>query len=239
MRRVGLLGGTFDPFHIGHLDVGLAADRFLGLSELILIVSNVPPHRPQAVASSHHRFAMVALAIAGRPHWRASDLELTSGGTSFTTDTLRRFHDAGCKPTELFFVLGADAFADIESWRHYPGILEQAHFAVVSRPGAPVGSLAARLPSLTGRMTAAAPGNARDATSIFLIDAATADVSATAIRGRVASREPIAGMVPAAVQQHIEQHGLYASSSETSGDLTGGITSQRTSAAGRLHGQDR
>jgi nicotinate-nucleotide adenylyltransferase len=238
MRRVGLLGGTFDPFHTGHLDLGLAADHALGLNEVILIVSNIPPHRPQPVASSHHRFAMVALAIAGRQHWRASDMELASGGTSFTTDTLRRFHDAGYKPTELFFVLGADAFADIETWRHYPAVLEQAHFAVVSRPGAPVGSLADRLSPLAARMTTTAPSETAGRTSIFLIDGITADVSATAIRDRVARGEPIAGLVPAAVQQHIEQHGLYSPSPETPGDVAGGLTSQRTSAAGRLHGQD-
>ena len=238
MRRVGLLGGTFDPFHTGHLDIGLAAEHALGLNEVILIVSNIPPHRPQPVASSHHRFAMVALAIAGRRHWRASDMELANGGTSFTTDTLRRLHDAGYKPTELFFVLGADAFADIETWRLYPAILEQAHFAVVSRPGAPVDALAGRFSSLAGRMTTAAPSEPTGRTSIFLIDAATADVSATDIRGRVARGEPIAGLVPAAVLQHIEQHGLYSPLPGTSGDVAGEITSQRTSAASRLHGQN-
>jgi nicotinate-nucleotide adenylyltransferase len=233
MRRVGLLGGTFDPFHTGHLDIGRAAERALGLSELILIVSNIPPHRPQAVASSYHRFAMVALAIAGRQHWRASDTELANGGTSFTTDTLRRFHDAGYKPTELFFVLGADAFADIETWRRYPAILEQANFAVISRPGAPIGNLAGRLSSLAARMTTTAPSETTGRTSIFLIDAATADVSATAIRGHVARGEPITGMVPAAVQQHIEQHGLYSSLPATPDDVNGGTAPQRPSTASR------
>jgi nicotinate-nucleotide adenylyltransferase len=238
MRRVGLFGGTFDPFHAGHLDIGHAAEHALGLGEMILIVSNIPPHRPQPVASSYHRFAMVALAIAGRQHWRASDMELANDGTSFTTDTLRRFHDAGYKPTELFFVLGADAFAEIETWRHYPTILEQAHFAVVSRPGAPAGELAARFSSLAGRMTTAAASDTTGRTLIFLIDAATADVSGTDIRDRIARGEPIARLVPASVQQHIERHGLYLPPTEASGDIAGGTTSQRTSAASRLHGEN-
>jgi nicotinate-nucleotide adenylyltransferase len=238
MRRVGLLGGTFDPFHTGHLDIGHAAEHALGLDEMILIVSNIPPHRPQPVASSHHRFAMVAMAIAGRQHWRASDMELANSGTSFTTDTLQRFHDAGYKPTELFFVLGADAFAEIETWRRYPAILEEAHLVVVSRPGAPVDGLAARFSSLANRMTSAAPSDTAGRTSIFLIDAATADVSATDIRDRIARGEPISQLVPAAVQQHIEQHGLYLPSPEASGNVAGRITSQRTSAASRLHGQN-
>jgi nicotinate-nucleotide adenylyltransferase len=238
MRRVGLLGGTFDPFHTGHLDIGHAAEHALGLDEMILIVSNIPPHRPQPVASSYHRFAMVALGIAGRQHWRASDMELANDGTSFTTDTLRRFHNAGYKPTELFFVLGADAFAEIETWRHYPAILEQAHFAVVSRPGAPVDRLAARFSSLAGRMTTTAAPETSGRTLIFLIDADTTDVSATDIRGRITRGEPIARLVPEAVQQHIEHHALYSPSVGSSGDVTGGITSQRTSAASRLHGQD-
>lgn len=237
-RRIGILGGTFDPIHCGHLDLGQAAESALGLTGIIAIPSNLPPHRPQPVASSHHRFAMVALAIGGRAGWRVSDLELRAGATSFTTGTLQHLHARGFAATELFFISGADAFAEIESWRDFPAILDRANFAVVSRPGFPVGGVRGRLPSLASRMTGpseAARGSATSPTpSIFLIDAPTADVSATAIRVRAGRGEPIAGLVPPAVRQHIEQHALY--SAAFAGEL--GADAQRTPTAGRLHGQD-
>src|SRR5947209_8259882 len=136
VRRIGILGGTFDPIHRGHLDLAEAAERRLALTEVLVIPSNIPPHRPQPAASSCHRFAMVALAIVGRPHWRVSDIELAAGSApSFTVTTLDRLHADGYAPTELFFLIGADAFADIDSWRDYPAILDRAHFAVTSRPG--------------------------------------------------------------------------------------------------------
>ena len=234
-RRVGILGGTFDPIHRGHLDLASAASTALGLTEMVIVTSNVPPHRPQPVASSFHRFAMVALAILERPDWRASDLELRHDAPSYTSRTLNRFHDRGYQPSELFFVIGADAFLEIASWRDYPTILESAHFVVVSRPGFRVGELPERLPQLAPRMGR----EPLDAVSsalplIILIDAPTADVSSTAIRGRLAAGESIAGLVPAGVRQHIEQHGLYAPT--TPGRRASDISPMPE--AGRLHGKD-
>jgi nicotinate-nucleotide adenylyltransferase len=154
----------------------------------------------------------VALAVANRTGWRASDVELQRAGPSYTSRTLHDFHERGCAASELFFVIGADAFAEIGSWRDYPAILDAAHFAVVSRPGHPVTELPRRLPQLAARMadplSAGLPGAHR---SILLIDAPTADVSSSAIRRRLAAGDSIAGLVPATVQQHIEQHGLYTS----------------------------
>jgi len=199
-RRVGILGGTFDPVHCGHLDAGAAAQAALGLGEVLVLPSNIPPHRPQPQASAYHRFAMVALAIAGRADWRALDLELREGARSYTSDTLERLHAEGFGATELFFIAGADAFVEIPTWKNYPSLLDLAHFVVVSRPGVPFAGLPAR--PRTGDETA-------DKTMVFLIDAVTADVSSTAIRRCRARGESIAGMVPPAVEWHIDQHGLY------------------------------
>lgn len=211
-RRVGVLGGTFDPIHSGHVDAGRAAAAALGLTRMVVIPSNMPPHRPQPKASTYHRFAMAAMAVAGLDGWRASDLELRAGSQSYTTSTLQQLHGRGYAASELFFVIGADAFLDIDSWRDYPAILDHAHFAVVARPGFPVGTFAARMPALADRMRRP-PVDARRPRDpvIWLIDAATTDVSSTAIRHRVAQGESISGLVPPAVQQHIEQHGLYTS----------------------------
>jgi nicotinate-nucleotide adenylyltransferase len=233
--RIGILGGTFDPIHCGHLDVADAAIHALTLSRLFVITSNLPPHRPQPLASSYHRFAMVALAVLDRPHWRAADVELRHDAPSFTSRTLDLFHERGYRSSELFFVIGADAFAEIGSWRDYPRILDAAHFAVVSRPGFPVAELPRRLPALAARMAqppidAVAPIDPL----IILIDAPTADVSSTAIRTHLAHGEDIAGLVPPRVQQHIEHHGLYTSMSPGRRRSD----APRIPAAGRLHGQD-
>ena len=234
-RRLGILGGTFDPVHVGHMDVGDAAHAALDLTSMVLVTSHVPPHRAQPAASAYHRFAMVALAVQERASWQAADDELLHDSPSYTALTLERFHDRGYAPAELFFVIGADAFAEIESWRNYPDILGAAHFAVVSRPAVPANGMRVRLPQLAPRMAPTPADALRSAAPmIILIDAPTSDVSSTAIRGRLAAGLPIAGMVPAGVQQHIERHRLY--SSTIRGDSA--LDARQPSPAGRLHGQE-
>jgi nicotinate-nucleotide adenylyltransferase len=251
-RRIGILGGTFDPVHCGHLDLGAAAQHVLGLSKILVLPSHLPPHRPQPLASGYHRFAMVALAIAGRPEWRAIDSELRQIARSYTSDTLKQLHADGYGASDLFFITGADAFVEITAWKDYPMLLDLAHFAVVSRPGFPVAELPRRLPDLVGRMsvvsrkpTVASPQSTvsgpqspvpsvqSEGPLIFLIDAATADVSSTAIRQALARGQSIAGLVPPTVQQHIEQHALYVV--PASGAVRSSTPIGRP--AGRLHGQ--
>ena len=234
-RRIGILGGTFDPIHNGHLEAGEAAARALNLTRIYVIASSVPPHRPQPGAASFHRFAMVSLAVAGRPGWRASDLELRFPPPSYTASTLKRFHERGYGPGELFFVLGADAFAEIASWRDYPRILRDAHFVVVSRPGFPAERLRTQAPALADRMVRP-PIDVLDQIDpmIVLIDAPTPDVSSTAIRERCAAGGSIDGMVPPGVQQHIEQHGLYTSI----GSGRRGSDAPASARAGGLHGKN-
>jgi nicotinate-nucleotide adenylyltransferase len=234
-RRVGILGGSFDPFHCGHADLGRAAEAALDLTELVIVPSSLPPHRASPVASSFHRFAMAALATSDHERWRLDDAELVRKEPSFTMTTLAWFREAGYRPTELFFVVGADAFAGIATWRDYPALLHAAHFAVVSRPGHPVSALPRLLPHLTGRMirqTAVAPADTES--HVFLIDAPTADVSSTAIRAKRAGRQSIDGLVHPRVAQYIERHDLYASSSA---NPTQSVRAPERSA-GRLHGQD-
>jgi len=207
----------------------------LELQRLYVITSNVPPHRPQPFASAFHRFAMTSMAVSGRRDWRASDLELRTPAPSYTSITLGKFHEREYAPCELFFVIGADAFADVGTWKDYPSILGAAHFAVVSRPGFPVDFLPRRLPLLADRMVHP-PMDAVSQIdpSIILIAADTRDVSSSAIRLLCAQGQRLDGLVPAAVQEHIEQHGLYSSMTPGRRAADAGAASQ----AGRLHGQD-
>jgi nicotinate-nucleotide adenylyltransferase len=208
-RRIGILGGTFDPIHTGHVDAASAAQAELDLAEVWIVPSHVPPHRPQPSASSYHRFAMAALVVATRPGWRVSDVELLRSAPSYTSDTLEWFHGRNYAPDDLVFIVGTDAFLEIETWHAYPQVLDAANFAVVSRPGSPATTIARRVPSLAPRIATALGDRAE--TSIVLIDRRTADVSATAIRRLIASGGSPAGLVPDAVAQHIERHRLYAS----------------------------
>ena len=223
MTRIGILGGTLDPIHCGHLAAATAARDVLELPRVLVMPSRVPPHRPvQPVASPFHRFAMAAVAVTGLPRIEVSDDELRADGPSYTASTLERLHTRGYAPSQIFFITGADAFADIATWKRYPEVLDLAQFVVVSRPGYDIDALASRLPDLRDRMRpAAAPGPRGATTSIFLLPAATPDVSSTIVRERLRRGESLAGLVPPLVDTYIRQHQLYS-----------------PSPADHLHGQD-
>lgn len=215
--RIGILGGTFDPVHTGHVDTALAAQRTLDLDHVLVLPSGTPPHRTSPpVASRFHRFAMAALAVTGVPELKVSDLEIGQDGPCYTFDTLARLHRTGLAAAAIFFITGADAFEEIETWSRYPQVLEMANFVVVSRPGRPASALPAKLPALAARMSGpAATGTSTrvDAGSgplVLLVDAPTRDVSSTEVRRRLAAGASIAGLVPAAVETYIGQHGLYS-----------------------------
>jgi len=218
-RRVGILGGTFDPIHVGHLDAAEAARTALGLDEIRLVPSHDPPHRSgRPLASAFHRFALLALAIEDRPAYRVSDIELGRAGPSFTTDTLRAMHDEGWRPSQLFFILGADAFAEIDTWHDFPGLLDGAHFVVIARPGTTLEAAAARTPALQSRMHRGERSLPDDGTTrIILVEARTRDISSTMIRARLAARQPIDDLVPAAVARHIANHQLYCAADDLHG----------------------
>ena len=209
--RIGILGGTFDPIHLGHIETARAARRTLGLDRVVLVPSRLPPHRPgEPVASSFHRFAMAALCASDCDWMAVSDHELQAPGPSFTARTLDYLRASGLRPSQMFFITGADAFAEIETWHRYPEVLDLAHFAVVSRPGTPVGTLPERLPLLRQRFIVA-DGRASigDARRIFLIDAQTPDISSTDVRRRLTEGGSVNGLLSPAVERHILRHGLY------------------------------
>jgi nicotinate-nucleotide adenylyltransferase len=204
----GLFGGTFDPIHVGHLDVARAARTALNLDVVWLVPSNVPPHRSLPRASAAHRFAMVALAVQAEDRLLVSDLEMNTSGPSYTADTLERLQSRGVSLGNVCFVIGADAFRDIAVWRDYPEVLDRCHFAVVSRPGIPVSELRRLLPDLASRMIDV-PCVPPARPSILLVDAPTSPVSSTDIRRASAAGSSLEGLVPASVAAHISRHRLY------------------------------
>ncbi|RPI52694.1 MAG: nicotinate (nicotinamide) nucleotide adenylyltransferase [Acidobacteria bacterium] len=197
--RVGILGGTFDPIHLGHLEAASAARRALSLDRVLLLPSRTPPHRStEPRASAFHRFAMAALAAADYD-MAVSDLELRREGPSYTALTLEALHREGYSPTKLYFVTGSDAFAEVATWYDYPRILSLANFVVVSRPGAP------RASNLLPSPQSPIPG----APTVISVEAHTPDVSSTEVRRRVGAGESIDGLVPSSVAGHIRRHRLY------------------------------
>jgi nicotinate-nucleotide adenylyltransferase len=197
--KIGILGGTFDPIHLGHLEAAAAAERALSLDRVLLLPSRTPPHRStEPRASIFHRFAMTALAAADR-NMLVSDLEVRREGPSYTALTLEALHREGFSPSHLFFIAGSDAFADVGTWYDYPRVLQLANFVVVSRPGAP------RVSDLIPNFQSPIP----DCPTVLSVEADTPDVSSTDIRRRVGAGESIDGLVPSSVAGHIRRHRLY------------------------------
>ena len=171
--------------------------------------SHTPPHRPQQPqASPFHRFAMAALAVQGLAGFAASDLELQAPGPTYTAETLAAARGLRISAVTDFFHHRGDAFAEIDSWRDYPAILDRGHFVVISRPGLPADALQKRLPALASRMRTTSDELSNPARA--LVDAATPDVSSTTIRQRSTSVFPLNGLVPTLVADHITRHQLYS-----------------------------
>jgi len=223
MRRLGLLGGTFDPIHYGHLDAAAAARRALALDEIRLLPSHDPPHRTaQPRATSFHRFALVALAIDGLDGYSVSDTELVREGPSYTIDTLRTVHLEGWQPSQVFFILGSDAFAEIASWHAFPEVLDAAHFVVIARPGLGLNAAIERVPALGPRVRRAgdSEGESGEKTAIILVEARTRDISSTTVRARIAAGDRVDDLMPSTVARHIRAHHLYGAVSELHGQDT-------------------
>lgn len=207
---IGLLGGTFDPVHLGHLDVARAALKALPLDRVLFIPAHVPPHRSTPSASAANRLAMVKLAINGEPKFEASTIELDAEGPSYTSVTIDRFLANGHSASDLCFIAGADAFAGVASWHDYPALLDRCHFAVVSRPGFPATAARERMPQFADRMIDLKdPYKTPSRTSIFLINAPTAPVSSTDVRACINRGAPLIGLVPDEVAGYIDAHRLY------------------------------
>lgn len=214
-ERVGLLGGTFNPVHNGHLKAAEEVRKRLGLRRVLFIPSYIPPHkRPAGMASPEDRYAMVRLAVKAHPAFEASPLEIEAQEKSYSIITLNKvrslYHDA-----RIFFILGVDAWLEIETWRSYREVLEQCYFIVISRPGYALAEAARVLPATyAGQMLDLADGglvsaDLLDRYRIFLVPINALDVSSTDIRRRVKLGQSLSGLVPETVEFYIQKKKLY------------------------------
>ena len=206
-----LFGGTFDPIHYGHLKpVEILANQ-IGLSRVIIMPNNVPPHRPQPEATSEQRKLMVELAIADKPLFVLDERELRRDTPSFTADTLQQWRQEQGADKPLAFIIGQDSLLTFPSWHRYETILSNAHLLVTRRPGYPLKMAQEEHQQwLDQHLTS----NIEDlhnqpAGKIYLAETPWFDVSATLIRERLEHNESCEEMMPEAVLTYIMQQGLY------------------------------
>jgi nicotinate-nucleotide adenylyltransferase len=198
-RRVGILGGTFDPPHIGHLWLATLAADCLDLGHVLFMPAARPPHKGRrAISNAADRVMMTRLAISGDPGLDLSLVEMERPGPSYTVDSLAQLRAHLGENVSLVLIMAADSFAEIESWREPDRLLELAEWGVGPRPGTALPQRA----ELDRRFGAAA-------SRIHLLDGPSLDVSSSEIRARVAAGRPIRYLVPRAVEELITARGLY------------------------------
>ena len=214
LRRVAIYGGTFDPVHNGHVEVARGVLQLFELDEVIFVPACVPPHKRNAnITSAFHRFAMLALATEQDQKLRVSTVELDAPEFPYAVETVERLQNESVR---LFFLIGADSWAEISTWHQWRRLLEMCDLIVTTRPGysidgnTPPGVEVIDLRDLQAKAISAVLENNRKS-GVFVTNAAMVDVSATRIRTAAKSNDLAAlkSMVPGTVATYIEKYDLY------------------------------
>lgn len=213
IETVGVLGGTFDPVHLGHLHVASQVRDRLRLRRVLLVPAAVPPHKDSRdVASAQHRRAMLELALADTEGLELCLLELRRGGVSYTVDTLRSLA-AGEPPLRPLFIVGLDALAELSTWREHRALLKTFDLVAVDRPERgetrpvePEVSARVVVPRSPEHLAALDPGRGG---RIFRVAIPEVAIASSEVRERIARGEPLDGLVPPAVARYIREHRLY------------------------------
>lgn len=219
-RRIALFGGTFDPIHSGHIAVARAAERRFHLDCVFFIPSGRPPHKSASeLCAYEHRFAMVALACSQHPRFVPSLAEASVNGASpaifYSIDTVRwfrrQFNQAG---DHIYFIVGADSFLHLRTWKDYAELLQCCDFVVANRPGFHIRRLREIIPpELLAPGTGKQPRDSRVIqlrdTTVYLLETVASHVSATDVRQRVEQGRSVHGLVPPRVEEYITKQELY------------------------------
>lgn len=211
--KIGILGGTFDPIHFGHLRTAEEIGQGLGLHKVYLIPAASPPHKTRELVSSFpHRMAMVRLGVQESSMLDVLDLEGRRPGLSYSYDTLRQLKSLFGGESQIYFLVGSDAFLDIRTWKDYRRLFHYAHFVIVPRHGNDIGTLKAFISELDISIEPAGEQNVYVADSgnrIIIFESTLMDISGTHIRHMVGSGKSIAFLVPHSVRAYILKKGLY------------------------------
>ncbi|MEV5574159.1 nicotinate-nucleotide adenylyltransferase [Spirillospora sp. NPDC052269] len=191
-RRLGIMGGTFDPIHHGHLVAASEVAHFFALDEVIFVPTGLSSHKPdQKVTPAEDRYLMAVIATASNPRFSVSRIDIDRSGPTYTVDTLRDMHAIHGEDNEFFFITGADALAKMLDWHDTEELFELAHFVGVTRPG--------------HRLTDPGLPDGR----VSLMEVPALAISSTECRDRVRAGEPIWYLVPDGIVQYINKRGLY------------------------------
>ncbi|MFC1517365.1 nicotinate-nucleotide adenylyltransferase [Candidatus Margulisiibacteriota bacterium] len=197
MEKVGLLGGTFDPIHNGHIKIAQTVQQKFNLAKIIFIPSKIPPHRAKQMANDEQRLKMLELAVKDHPGFEISTIELERDAVSYTLETLKKLKNEG---QEFYFLLGADAMEILPTWREPEKVLELASFIVVSRPGYDFKKIKEFLnkePFVKHK----------NKVQFFQMD--SLDISASDIRQAISENKDVSGLVPDKVLKYIQEEQLY------------------------------
>jgi nicotinate-nucleotide adenylyltransferase len=193
-RRIGVMGGTFDPIHLGHLVAAEEARWQFGLDRVVFVPAGRPWQKPVGVTPPEDRYRMTVIATASNPAFTVSRLEIDHPGPTYTVDTLRRLRAEQEDGTRLYFIIGADAVLQLLTWKEPDQVLAQAEFIAATRPGFDLDRLVSQVPG---------------ADRIHRMEIPALAIAASDIRARVARGAPIQYLVPDGVARYIHKHGLY------------------------------
>jgi nicotinate-nucleotide adenylyltransferase len=221
LEKIGLFGGTFNPIHLGHLTVAQDVKEGFGLDKIWLIPAALPPHKKEKqIADAPDRLEMIRIAIADNPNFSVSDVELKRSGPSYTIDTVDYFKTILPKETQLYFIVGMDAFLDIELWKSFRELFQVIPFIVMSRPGAMDGDRGTKKKTINDLLVTKVSTEYRfnsaqnaffhpNQQPVFLFEVTPVDISATMVRTNRSQGRSIASLVPDKVKEYIESKGLY------------------------------
>jgi len=209
-KPLGILGGTFDPVHHGHLRLAVEVWRSCNLAEVRLIPLHTPPHRQTPNTSPGQRLQMLQLATQPSDELVVDDRELQMADVSFTVDTLRSLREE-VKQQPLCLIMGMDAFQSLNTWRQWSALLDYAHIIVVRRPGVKMAIAQVDIAELYEKhlTTELSALHTQEAGKIFAVDMAELDISSTRIRERIRTKQNVHYLLPEKVITYIEQEGLY------------------------------
>lgn len=213
--RVGLFGGTFNPVHWGHLRAAEEIRERFNLEQVIFIPTHISPHKESEVlVDPHHRLTMLNLALNGNPYFVVSDIELKRPGKSYSIETINHFTQTAHGQCTPFFIVGADAFLEISTWKQYQDLFSLCNFIVMTRPGYEIKESHQLIPHQVKSQFAYCPDEQRfvhsSQFSIYLAEITALAISSQAIRAQVHNRRSITYLLPRAVESYIAEHALYS-----------------------------